>query len=116
MLKKYEELLSFGKENVEALVQSGTLAAKGYEELLKAYTAFATQSVERVQAAAKALATAKSPNEFFQLQIDLTREAGEALALETRKLAEIASTVTASAVEPLQARFQVAASLYKAAA
>lgn len=116
MMKKYEELLSFGKENVEALVQSGTLAAKGYEELMKAYTAFASQNIERAQAAAKALAGAKSPSEFVQLQLDLLREAGETLALESRKMAEIASTVTASAVEPLQARLQAAAGLYKSAA
>lgn len=113
---KYEELFSFGKENVEAFVQSSTLAAKGYEELVKAYAAYTGQTIDKSTAAVKALASAKSPTEFLQLQAQLTKDNTEALLAETRKLAEIVNAIVTSSMEPIQNRFKVAASLYKVAA
>lgn len=116
MTVKYEEIFAFGKENVEALVQSSTLAAKGFEELSKAYAAYAGQNVDKVNAAVKALASAKTPVEFVQLQAQLSKENTESLLAETRKLAEIVNAIVASSLEPIQSRFKVAANLYKVAA
>ncbi len=115
-MNKYEDLFSFGKENVEALVQSSTLAAKGFEELVKAYAAYTGQTIDKANATVKALATAKSPTEFVQLQAQLTKENTESLLAEPKKLAEIVNTIVTSSLEPIQARFKVAADLYKVAA
>lgn len=116
MITTYEDIISFGKQNVEAVVQSGTLAAKGFEELSKVLAAYNGHSIERAATAARALAAAKSPAEFLQLQAQLTREGTESLIAETRKIAEIFTTVMTSALEPLQARVSATTDLYKVAA
>ena len=116
MMKTYEDLLSFGKENVAALVQSGTLATKGFEELAKAYAAIAGESVNKATAASKALVSVKSPAELVQLQAQFARESADSFLAESRKLAEIVNTVTTSAFEPLQARAKAVSGLYKATA
>lgn len=116
MIKTYENLFSFGKENVEALVQSGTLATKGFEEVSKAYAAYATENFNKATAAVKALASVKSPTEFVQLQAQFARESVDGFIAESRKLSEIANTVATSALEPLQARAKAASSVFKAAA
>ncbi len=116
MIKTYEELLSFSKENIEALVQSGTLAAKGYEELVKAYADYSGRNLDKATAAVKTLAGAKSIHELVQLQSELTRESADSFVSESRKFAEIANTVATSAMAPIQARFEAATTLYKTAA
>lgn len=116
MTNKYEELLAFSKANVEAMVQSSTLAAKGFEELTKAYAAYTGEAIDKTNAAVKALASAKSPTEFVQLQAQLAKENTESLLAETRKLAEIVNAIVTSSMAPIQARFKVAADLYKVAA
>jgi phasin family protein len=116
MIKGYEEIASFGKANVEALVQSSTLALKGAEELTKVFAALGNQNVERASAAVKALAGVRSPADLIQLQSQLTREGTDSLVSDSRKIAEIVNTIVTSALEPLQARFKAASDLYKVAA
>lgn len=116
MIKGYEEIVSFGKGNIEALVQSGTLAAKGTEELVKAFAALGSQSLDRATAVTQALAVAKGPAELMQLQTQLVREGADTWVNESRKLAEIFGTVVTSALEPLQARVKAASDLYGRAA
>lgn len=115
-MNKYEDIFSFGKENIEAMVQSSTLAAKGFEELVKAYAAYTGQTIDKANATVKALAAAKSPTEFVQLQAQLAKENTESLLAETKKLAEIVNTIVTSSLEPIQARVKAATDLYKVAA
>ena len=115
-MNKYEDFLSFGKDNVEALVQSSTLAAKGFEELVKAYAAYTGQTIDKANATVKALSSAKSPTEFIQLQAQLTKENAESLLADSKKLAEIVNTIVTSSLAPIQTRIKAAADLYKVAA
>ncbi len=116
MLMNYEELASFGKQNVEAMVQSTTLTAKGVQELGKVYAAFAEANFRKATAAAQALSGVKSPNELLQVQAQLMRENTDNLVAESGKVVEIVQTVVTSALEPLQARMRAAADLYKVTA
>lgn len=103
----YEDLVAFGKENVEAMVKSGALAAKGFEELAKSYAGYGVQSLETAGNAVKELGTCKTPVEFAQAQAKLVRATVEDSVAESRKLAELTTTVVNSAMEPLTARFRV---------
>ncbi|WP_185961297.1 phasin family protein [Telmatospirillum sp. J64-1] len=116
MIKSYEEIMAFGKGNIEAMVKSSTLAAKGFEEMGKAYQSLAGQSAEKAQAAAKALAACKTPQELIEVQTKLTREGIETAVAESRKFAEMTSTVIASSMEPLNARIAAFQSLASKAA
>lgn len=104
MINGYDDLMAIGRDNLDAMVQSGTLAAKGFEEFAKAYAAFTGAAFDRAYAAATELGEARTPVEFLEVQARLAREQGELMLAEGRKLAEIANTVAVSASGPLTAR------------
>lgn len=105
----YEELVAAGKENAEAVVKSGEIAAKGFEDLAKAYAGLGLQSLEKAGGAVQALGACKTPAEFVETQAKLVRGAFDDYVAESRKLAEMTSAVMSAAAEPLASRFQAAA-------
>jgi len=108
-----EQIAAFGKDNVEALVQSSTLAVKGLEELAKAYAALANNSVEKTSAAVKALATAKTPAEFQAVYGDLAKTNFENFVAEATKLQELANSIITNSFAPLNARVKALQDLVK---
>ena len=113
--QNFEQIVAFGKDNVDAFVKSGTLAVKGIEELAKAYAALANQSIEQTVSAVKALSAAKTPTEFQTIYADLAKSSMETLVAESRKLQELTNSVVTSSTAPLNARVQAVSGLFKAA-
>ncbi len=113
--QSFDQIVAFGKENADAFVKSSSLAVKGFEELTKAYTSLANQSIEQTVAAAKALAAVKSPTEFQTVYSDLAKTSMENLVAEGRKIQELASTIVTNSVAPITARVQSVAGSFKAA-
>jgi phasin family protein len=109
-----DQVVSFGKDNVEALVKSSTLAVKGLEELAKVYQALASQSVEQTSAAVKALSAAKNPTEFQSIYNNLAKSNFEQFIAETRKIQELTNSILTTSVSPLNDRAQALQGLYKA--
>ncbi|MCR6632661.1 MAG: phasin family protein [Magnetospirillum sp.] len=112
----FEKFVSLGKDNAEAVVKSSSLAVKGFEEIAKASQVYLTQSVEKTDAAVKALFAVKTPAEFADLQGKLARESIESAIAEGRKFAELSQSVITAALEPLNARIAAFQSLVKSAA
>ncbi len=110
-----DQITAFGKDNVEALVKSSTLAVKGLEELAKVYTQLANQSLEQSSSAVKALSSAKNPTEFQSIYNDLAKGNFEAFVSESRKIQELANTIVTNSFAPLNARVQALQSLFKTA-
>lgn len=115
MTQNFDQIVSFGKDNVDAFVKSGTLAVKGLEELTKAYTTLANQSIEQTSAAVKALSTAKTPVEFQNIYTTLAKSSIESMVAEGRKIQELTNGVVTDSLAPLNARIQALGSLFKAA-
>lgn len=108
-----DQITSFGKENVEAMVKSSSVAAQGLQDLAKAYTAFATQITEQTSSAVKALSSVKSPAEFQSVYNTVAKQNFETFISESRKLQEAASSLVTSSFAPLATRFQAAQSAIK---
>lgn len=113
--QSFDQIVSFGKENVDAFVKSSSLAVKGIEELTKAYTALANQQIEQTVAATKALTAIKSPTEFQTVYSTLAKTSLESLVAEGKKLQELTSTVVTNSAAPINARIQAVAGSFKAA-
>jgi phasin family protein len=111
----FDQIVAFGKENTDAIVKSSSLAVKGVEELTKAYTTLANQSIEQTMAAVKALTAVKSPTEFQAVYTNLAKSNLETLVAESRKIQELASSVVTNSVAPINARIQAVAGTFKAA-
>lgn len=113
--QSFDQIVAFGKENVDAFVKSSSLAVKGIEELTKAYTALANAQIEQTVAATKALTAVKSPTEFQTVYSNLAKTSLETLVAEGRKLQELTSTVVTNSAAPITARIQAVAGSFKAA-
>lgn len=114
--KLVEEANEFAKGNLEAVVESGRIAAKGFETLGQEAAEYGRKSFESATAAMKTFATVKSPADFFKLQSDFVRGAFDAYVAEASKNTEAVIKLAGDAAQPLSNRFAVAAEKVKTAA
>ncbi len=110
-----EELTDLGRGNVEAIVASTKLAAKGVETLGQEVAEYSRKSFEQASAALKAFAEVKSPTDFFRLQSEFARTRFDSLVAETSRLSETVVKLAGDVAEPLASRYNVAAEKVKAA-
>lgn len=104
VLKSYDEMTALAKENVDAVVQSGTIVAKGAEQAGKQVAAFTQSSFEKNVASSKALFAVKSLNELIELQSAFAKQTLDAIVAESTKLQELSLKVTTEAIAPINAR------------
>jgi phasin family protein len=111
-----EELTELGRGNVEAIVASTRIAAKGLESVGQGVAEYSRKSFEGASAALKSFAEVKSPTDFFRLQSEFARAQFDSFVAETSKLSETMVKVAGDAAEPLTSRYSVAAEKAKAVA
>jgi phasin family protein len=114
--KLVEEANEFAKGNLEAVVESGRIAAKGFESLGQDAAEYGRKSFENATAVLKTLATVKSPTELFKLQSDFVRGAFDSYVAEASKNTEAMIKLAGDAAQPLSNRFAVAVEKVKTAA
>jgi phasin family protein len=114
--KLVEEANDFAKGNVEALVESGRIAAKGFEGLGQDAAEYSRKSFETATAAMKSFSSVKSPADFFKLQSDYFRGAFDSYVAEASKNTEALIKLASDAAQPISNRVAVAAEKVKTAA
>ncbi len=114
--KMFEDMNEFNKGNVEALVESGKIAAKGFETLGQNAAEYGRKSFEGATATLKSLSTVKSPTDFFKLQSDYVRTSFDALVAETSKTTEAVLKLAGEVAQPISSRVAVAVEKVKIAA
>jgi len=114
--KLLQEASEFGKGNIEALVESSKIAARGLETLGQDAAAYAKKSFEEATAVAKTLTSVKSPTEFFKLHSDYVRSSFDALVQHSSHNAEAVLKLAGEVVQPLSNRVALAAEKLKVAA
>jgi phasin family protein len=114
--KAFEDINEFGKGNVEALVESGKIAAKGFESLGQGYADYARKQFEGTTAALKGFAAVKSPTEFFKLQSDFVRGQFDSFVAESSKNTEAMIKLAGDVAKPISNRVALAAEKIKVAA
>jgi phasin family protein len=96
------------KGNVDALTESGNASRAAVQELTKAYQELATKNARNLTAAMQALAAAKSPVEFIELQQKLIKEGVEAAVGDSQRIAQLTTAVFTAAFEPVNKRIAAA--------
>jgi len=114
--KLVEEANEFAKGNLEAIVESGKITAKGLESFGQEAADYSRKSFETATAALKGMASVKSPTEFFKLQSDFFRSTFDSAVAETSKNTEALMKLAGEAAQPLSNRVAVAAEKIKVAA
>jgi len=104
----YDEFSVLSKGNVEAVVKAGSIYARGLEDLSKTVMAMTQSQLEASVAAAKAVLGCTSLRQMVDLQTDLARTNFDKFMADGSKLSEISLKVANEALEPLQARVNIA--------
>ena len=102
--KVAEELADLARANVEALVEAGRVAAEGARSIGQDVVAKQRDSVEQAADAIRALAEAKSPTEYLQLQGEFARASFDRAVAEMSKLTESLVKLAGEAFQPLSNR------------
>jgi len=114
--KAMEEMGALTKGNLEALVESSKLAAKGMESMGQEAVEFSRQSFEKSSATFKSFAAVKTPAEFFQLHSDLMSTALDSMASVAAKNSETFLKLAGEVSQPISNRVAIVSEKIKALA
>jgi phasin family protein len=102
--KAADEVAAFGKSNVEAFIQAGTIFFHGFEQIARTMMGLTQAQVEANMTTAKALITAKTVTELTDLQNAYAKSTFDHVVSEATQLSELAIKITNEAIEPISAR------------
>ena len=103
-LAAMNEMNSYSKKNLEAVVASATASAKGAEALGAQAMAFSKAVFDTQVSAAKSLAGAKSVQEVVELQTSFAKTALETYMAEFAKMSDTVSASVKESMKPLNER------------
>jgi phasin family protein len=114
--KLAEEAVEFQKANIEAIVESGKIAAKGMQVLGEEGVAFGRKSIEEATASLKAYSAVKTPVEFFQMYAENSKKAFDTAVAQTSKTSEMVVKLANDSFAPISNRVSEITAKVKAAA
>lgn len=103
-LSGINDVNTYSKKNLEAVVASVTAATKGAEALGAQAIAFSKKSVEDQVAASKALAGAKSVQEAVELQTSFAKSALESYLANVNAMSQTVTASVKDAFKPINER------------
>lgn len=107
-MKTMDEMNSFAKGNVDAMVAASQAAAKGVEQLSKAATDYTKKTATDMQETFKALAAAKTAKEFFEIHNASLKSQYDTFVAEASKMTELMFKVGGEVAEPVSTRMALA--------
>ncbi|HWE47983.1 MAG TPA: TIGR01841 family phasin [Caulobacteraceae bacterium] len=108
------EMNAHGKRNLEAVVESVTVATRGAETLGAQAMAFSKKSFEDGVAAAQSLSTAKSVQEVVEIQTSWAKSAMENYLTEMNRWSDTVSASVKDSLKPLNERATAAVERFQA--
>ena len=105
-MKKTTEMASgaadMAKGGMEAMVESGRIAATGAQDFAKDMAEYNRRTMEHVTAAMKEMTQAKSPTELFKLQSDYAQKLFDLAIAETSRTTEAMMKLAGEVSRPMQ--------------
>ena len=100
-IKGYEEVVSFGKESMDAVMKSNAILVKGVQDINAVLFGLAQASLEDSAAATQKIFGCKTVADVMDAQAELA-QAGYAKALEdSRKISDLSVQVAEAASKPI---------------
>ncbi len=100
-----QDAVKGGKEQVDAVIQTGNVFMKGFEDMTKACMSWAQSSAEKNSQAVKALMSCKTINEFAETQNKWAQQNFDDFMAGATKMSELGVRVTTEALEPINDQF-----------
>ncbi len=109
-----KDVVEFNKANLEAIVESAKIAAKGGQTAAQNVAELTRKNFEATTTMLKSAAAVKSPTDFFKLQGDFARSQFDGAVAEMSKSSEFYLKLAGEVFQPIQNRYTVAAEQVKA--
>ncbi|GGI90716.1 hypothetical protein GCM10007973_28800 [Polymorphobacter multimanifer] len=114
-MKTMDEMADLARGNVEAVIASARAATTGLEQVAAHVTESSRKSFEEMTAAAKLMASAKTPNELMQLQTEFAKSQFDGVVAEFSKMTEMMMKISGDIVAPEQNRMAISTDKMKSA-
>ena len=108
-----KDVAEFHKANLEAVVESGKLAAKGLQDVAQHSAEMGKKHWEAASEHAKTLAGLKSPTDFMAAQGDFLRGQFDSFVADFSKSTEFYMKLAGEIAQPVQNRYAAAAEQVK---
>ena len=102
MLKNFDEVQKFGKDNMDATMKSVGAASKGFQAIAAEVTNYSKKSFEDGTAAMERLLGAKTLEKAIEVQSDYVKTAYEGLVAEATKLGELYADLAKESYKPFE--------------
>ena len=102
--KNYEEVIAFGKENVDAVVQANALFVKGVQSLNQEIFAIAQAALEENAELTKKVLGCKTVQEAVAIQSDVMKANYDKAVTESRKITDMTVKLAEDAAAPIAKR------------
>lgn len=101
MDKLAKEAQDLSRDNIEAFVKSGSIWAKGYEDIVRETISFAQKTAEKQSAYMKEAMSCKTINEFADVQNKIAKANFEEFVAGATKISEMGAKVLSESAQPL---------------
>jgi len=102
MLKNFDDMQKFGKDNMDATMKSIGAASKGFQAIAAEVTNYSKKSFEDGTAAAERLFGAKTLEKAIEAQSDYVKTAYEGFIAEATKLGELYADLAKESYKPFE--------------
>lgn len=102
MVKDFEDMQKFGKDNMEATLKAYGTWSKGFQAIAVEMTDYAKKTFEEGTAATEKLIGAKSLDKAFEVQSDYVKSAYEGFVSQATKLGELYANLAQEAYKPFE--------------
>ncbi len=110
-LSAVNDASAFHKDTIDAVIESVTVAGKGVETVNSNAVSYAKSAMEESVAVAKAVSSAKSVQEIFEIQSDYAKSTMDTYLSELNKTSELMSDLMKNSFKPLNDRVSAAVEL-----
>ena len=111
-MKDYDDAIAFGRDNIDAVTEAGTIAVGGFKDVGKELVALAQKSADEIPATVKAFAACKTVKEATDLQTEFAKASFESFTANAMKFQQLGMKLATASVEPINKRFAEAVSKY----
>jgi phasin family protein len=102
MLKNFDDMQKFGKDNMDATMKSIGAASKGFQAIATEVTNYSKKSFEDGTAAVERLFGAKTLEKAIEVQSDYVKTAYEGFVAEATKLGELYADLAKESYKPFE--------------
>ena len=102
MLKNFDEMQKFGKDNMDATMKSIGAASKGFQAIATEVTNYSKKSFEDSTAAVERLFGAKTLEKAIEVQSDYVKTAYEGFVAEATKIGELYADLAKESYKPFE--------------